>query len=132
MNIFNKTFRKLTHFLQQNHTSKFKFQNSKISDAPLRRFLTVYTEILAPDACLRRLRSFRAAMKRLRHVDVTKTLTSSGVDIHGLPGGGLLFLLQDCRKHVCRRKINRSLHPKLRDTSAARVPASKRPNSVFL
>ena len=44
-------------------------------------------EILVPVACLRRLRSFRAAMKRLRHVDVTMTLTSSGVDIRGHPGG---------------------------------------------
>ena len=34
-------------------------------------------------------------MKRLRHVDVTMTLASSGVDIRGLPGGGLLFLLPD-------------------------------------
>ena len=60
-------------------------------------------EILVPVACLRRLRKFRAAMKRLRHVDVTMTLASSGVVIRGLPGGGLLFLLPDCRKHVCRR-----------------------------
>ena len=71
-------------------------------------------------------------MKRLRHADVTMTLTSSGVVIRGLPGGGLLFLLPDCRKHVCRRLINISLHPKLRGTSAARAPASKRPNAVFL
>ena len=71
-------------------------------------------------------------MKRLRHVDVTMTLSSSVVVIRGLPGGGLLFLLPDCRKHVCRRSINRLLHPKLRDTSAAREPASKRPNAVFL
>ena len=42
-------------------------------------------------------------MKRLRHVDVIMTLTSSGVVIRGLPGGGLLFLLTDCQKHVCRR-----------------------------
>ena len=30
-------------------------------------------------------------MKRLRHVDVTLTLTSSGVVIRGLPGGSLTF-----------------------------------------
>ena len=42
-------------------------------------------------------------MTRLRHVDVTMTLTSSGVVMRGLPGGGLLVLLPDCRKHVCRR-----------------------------
>ena len=71
-------------------------------------------------------------MKRLRPVDVTMTLTSSDVVIRGLSGGGLLFLLPDCRNHVCRRKINRSLHPKLGGTSAARAPASKRPNAVFL
>ena len=42
-------------------------------------------------------------MKRLRHVDVTMTLTLSGVVIRGLPDGGLSFLLQDCRKRVSRR-----------------------------
>ena len=43
MNIFNKTFWKYTPFLHQNYKkgsiSKFKFQNSKISLAPLRRCL---------------------------------------------------------------------------------------------
>ena len=39
-------------------------------------------------------------MKRLRHVDVTMTLTSSGVVIRCLPGGGLSFLLPDCWKNV--------------------------------
>ena len=48
------------------------------------------------------LRSFLAAMKRLRHDDVTMTLTSSGGVIGGLPDGGLSFLLTDCRKRVCR------------------------------
>ena len=71
-------------------------------------------------------------MKQLRHVDVTMTLPSSGVVIRGLPGGGLSFLRPDCLKHVCRRYINRKLCPKLRDTSAARAPASKRPNAVIL
>ena len=33
-------------------------------------------------------------MKRLRHVDVTMTLTSNGVVIHGLPNGGLSFYCQ--------------------------------------
>ena len=33
-------------------------------------------------------------MKRLRHVDVTMTLTSSCAVIRGLPGGGLLFYCQ--------------------------------------
>ena len=33
-------------------------------------------------------------MKRLRHVDVTMTLTLSDVVIHGLPGGGLSFYCQ--------------------------------------
>ena len=41
-----------------------KIQISKISLAPLRRFLAVYTEILVLVACLRCLRSFQAAMKR--------------------------------------------------------------------
>ena len=36
-------------------------------------------------------------MKRLRYVDVTMALTSSGVVIRGIPGGGLSFLLPDCR-----------------------------------
>ena len=67
----------------------FKFQNLKISVAPLRRFLAVYTEILVPVACLRRLRSFPAPMERLRHVDVTMTLISSGVVVRGLPDRGL-------------------------------------------
>ena len=49
------------------------------------------------------LRSFQAAMKRLRHVEVTMTLTSSGVVIRGPPGAGLSFLLPGCRKHACRR-----------------------------
>ena len=71
-------------------------------------------------------------MKRLRHVDVTLTLTSSGVVIRSLPGGGLLFLLPDCRKHVCRRQIDRLLHPKLCGTSAARASDSERSNAVFL
>ena len=35
-------------------------------------------------------------MKRLRHVDATSTLTSSGVVIRGLSGGGLSFLLPGC------------------------------------
>ena len=48
-------------------------------------------------------KKFPNPMKRLRHVDVTMTLTSSSVVIRGLPGGGLLFLLPDCRKHVFRR-----------------------------
>ena len=33
-------------------------------------------------------------MKRLRHVDVTMNLISSGVVIRGLPGGGLPFYCQ--------------------------------------
>ena len=33
-------------------------------------------------------------MKWIRHVDVTMTLTSSGVVIRGLPGGGLQFHCQ--------------------------------------
>ena len=71
-------------------------------------------------------------MNRLRHVDVTLALTSSGVVFRRLPGGGLLFLLPDCRKHVCRRQIDRLLHPKQRGTSAACASDSKRPNAVFL
>ena len=59
MNIFNKTFWKNTHFLHQNYTKwsilKFKFHNSKISLALLRRFLAVQTEILVPVAWLRNL-----------------------------------------------------------------------------
>ena len=33
-------------------------------------------------------------MKRLRHIDVTMTLTSNGVVIRGLPNGGLSFYFQ--------------------------------------
>ena len=88
--------------------------------------------MLVPVACLRCLRSFQAAMKRLRHVDVTMTLTSSGVVIRGLPDGGLSFLLPGCRKPVCRRQIVCSLHPWLSSTSASRVPASRRQNAAFL
>ena len=58
-------------------------------------------DILVPVAWLRLLRSLRVAMKRLRHVDITMTLTSSGVVILGLPDRGLSFLLPDCRKCVC-------------------------------
>ena len=36
-------------------------------------------------------------MKRLRHVDVTVTLTSSGIVIRGLPDWGLYFLLPGCQ-----------------------------------
>ena len=83
-------------------------------------------------ACPWCLRSFQAAMKRLRHVDVTMTLTSSGVVIRSLPDGGLSFLLPGCLKRVCRRKIVFSLHPKLHGTSATRVPASISKNAAFL
>ena len=50
---------------------KFKFHNSKISLAPLRRFLAVQTEILVSVAWLRNLRNFQVAMKRScwRHYD---------------------------------------------------------------
>ena len=71
-------------------------------------------------------------MERLRHVDVTMTLTSSGVVIRSLPDGCLSFLLPGCRKRVCRRLIVNSLHPKLRGKSATRVPASRRQSVVFL
>ena len=37
---FQQNILKKSCFLYQNHTSNFIFQNSKISDAPLRRFLT--------------------------------------------------------------------------------------------
>ena len=60
------------------------------------------------------------------------SLTSSGVDIRGLPGGGLPFLLPGCQKRVFRRYIVCSLHPKLCDTSATRAPASRSQNAVFL
>ena len=97
MNIFNKTFRKYTHFLHQKYTKwsivKFKFHNSKISLAPLRRFLVVQTEIIVSVASLRNLRSFQAAMKRLRHVDVTITQTSNGVVIR-TPQRRLVFYHQ--------------------------------------
>ena len=83
MNIFDTTFRKYTHFLHQKYTKwsilKLKFHNSKISLAPLRRFLVVQTEILVFVAWLRNLRSFQAAMKRLRHVDVTMTRTFKNI-----------------------------------------------------
>ena len=36
-------------------------------------------------------KKFQAAMRRLRHIDVTMTLTSSGVVIRSLPDGGLSF-----------------------------------------
>ena len=83
-------------------------------------------------ACPKCLRSFQAAMKRLRRVDVTMTLTSSGVVIRGFPDGGLSFLLPGCLKRVCTRKIVCSLHPKLHGTSATRVPASRSQNAEFL
>ena len=60
MTIFNKTFWTYTPSLHQNNgkgsISKFNFQNSKISLAPLIRFLTVSKEILVHVACLRCLR----------------------------------------------------------------------------
>ena len=71
-------------------------------------------------------------MKRLRHFDVTMTLTSTGVVIHGLSDQGLSFLLPDCPKRICRRSIVCSLHLKLCGMSATRVAASRSPNQVFL
>ena len=98
MNIFNKTFWKYTRFLHQKCTKwsilKFKLHNSKISLVPLRLFLAVQTEIIVSVAWLRNFRSFKAAMKRLRHVDVTMTLTSNGVVIRGLPNWSLYFYCQ--------------------------------------
>ena len=44
-------------------------------------------------------------MKRLRHVDVTLTLTSSGVVIRGLPGGGVLIFTARLSK-ICLQTIN--------------------------
>ena len=44
-------------------------------------------------------------MKRLHHVDVTMSLTSSGVVIGGLPGKGLSFLLPDCRNMFTDDKL---------------------------
>ena len=107
INIFNKNFENIPLFFikitQRGHCQNSNFKTQKISLALLRRFLVVKTEILVLVACLRCLRSFQAAMKRLRHVDVTMTLTSTGVVIRGLPDGCLSILLPDCRKCVCRR-----------------------------
>ena len=64
-------------------------------------------------------------MKRLRHVDVTMTPTSSGVVFRGFPGGSLSLLLPGCRKRVCRQLIVCSLHPKLPGRSATCVPAKR-------
>ena len=44
-------------------------------------------------------------MKRLRHVDVTMTLTSSGVVIRGLPDGGLSFYCQAVGKVFADDKL---------------------------
>ena len=44
-------------------------------------------------------------MKQLRHVDVTMTLTSSGVIIRGLPGGGLLFYCQTVENMFADNKL---------------------------
>ena len=71
-------------------------------------------------------------MKRLRHVDVTMTLTSSGVVIRGLPGKGLLFYCQTVENMFADDKLIVHYIQKLRGTSATRAPASKRPNAVFL
>ena len=108
VNIFNKNFENIPLFfikITQRSLSKFKFQNSKISLALLRRFLVVKTEILVLVACLRCLRSFQAAINRLRDVDVTMTLTSTGIVIRGLPDGCLSILLPDCRKLFADDKL---------------------------
>ena len=44
-------------------------------------------------------------MKRLCHVDVTLTLTSSGIDIRGLPCGGLFFYCQTVENMFADDKI---------------------------
>ena len=44
-------------------------------------------------------------MKRLRHVDVTVTLTSSGVVIRGVPDGGLSFYCQAVENVFANDKI---------------------------
>ena len=44
-------------------------------------------------------------MKRLRHVDVIMTLTSTGVVIRGLPDGCLSILLPDCRNMFADDKL---------------------------
>ena len=44
-------------------------------------------------------------MKGLRHVDITMTLTSSGVVICGLPGAGLSFLLPGCQNVFADDKL---------------------------
>ena len=58
-------------------------------------------------------------MKRLRHVDVILTLTSSGVVIRGLPGGGLSFYCQTVENvfaddkliaHYIRNYVTRQQH----------------------
>ena len=75
--------------------SKFKNQSSApqtISGSMDGNFCTC--------ACLRCLRSLQAAMKRLCHVNVIMTLTSSGAVIRGLPDGALSFSLPGCRKRV--------------------------------
>ena len=61
--------------------------------------------LLVPVECVRCLRSFQAAMKWLRHVDVTMTLTSSGVIIRDLPGGGLSSLCQAVQKVFADDKL---------------------------
>ena len=92
---------KCEHF-QQNFLKIYPFSSSKLHKGvnieircfktqKLRQFMAVKTKILVPVACLRCLSSSQAAMKRLRHVDVT---------IHGLPDGGLSFLLPGCQKNV--------------------------------
>ena len=70
-------------------------------------------------------------MKRLRHVDVTMTLTSNGVVIRGLPTEDCHFYRQAVEKvfaddklfvHYIQNCVLRQQH----------VPASRRQNTVFL
>ena len=60
------------------------------------------------------------------------TLTSSGVVIRGLPDGGMSFLLPGCLNVFADDKIVCLLRPKMRGTSATRVPALRSQNAVFL
>ena len=132
---FQQNIPKYTHFLHKKYTKwsilKFKFHNSKISLAPLRRCLVIQTEILVSVAWLRNLKSFQAAMKRLRHVDVTMTWTSNGVVIRGLPNGGLSFLPRiklastEFSPDYCKRNNSLSISNSIWENNPASLSATR-------
>ena len=91
VNIFNKTF---------SSSKLHKGVNIKILISKLKNQSSATKTISGSvdgnsfTCCMSKVfKKFPSGLERLRHVDVTMTLTSSGVVIRGLPGGGLSFLL---------------------------------------